>query len=100
MKSKFKCPSCRAPLAMEEHPTRSKVNPKPYIVIFCGNVRCPSDAAQKEGGSGPTEEEAYRSLDAVIDHETESELDPIEQKDRIEWEKAEHKNDMEKAGGA
>jgi len=84
---------------MDELPPRSKVVTKPYVQLYCENPRCPSDAAQNDGGSGPTEQSAYRSLCSVIDTETENECDHIEQSDRNAWAKAEHANDMQKSGG-
>lgn len=97
MKSKHHCPSCQQLLTLEELPPRSKTVPKPYFQVFCGNPRCPSDAAQKDGGSGDTEGHAYLSLCNAIDNETENECDPEAQKDRNEWAKAEHASDLAKS---
>jgi hypothetical protein len=100
MKSSFPCPACNQPLAREEHPPRSKTNPRPYIMLFCENPRCPSDAARNDGGSAETEGRAYVSLCNAIDNETESECDPIAKKNRDAWAAAEHANDLERSGGA
>src|SRR4051812_36721205 len=98
MKSKLTCPSCRNRLEMETHPAKSTKNPQPYVTIWCGVGRCPSTAAN-DGGSGPTEQDAYVSLLAAVDTETEKECEPWQnesdedRKERIEDQKAERKSD-------
>ncbi len=89
---------------MELAPAKSPKNPEPYTIIWCGNSHCPSDYATNDGGTGDTEEEAYRSLLLAVKHEedktTEAECEPLtpeEQKDRDKWAIAEHQNDLAKS---
>ncbi len=95
MRSSHTCPACKQPLLKELHPTPSKRNPTPYVVLFCGNPCCPSDAAQNDGGSADTEHKAYLSLCNVVDNETEQQCDPVVQADTNAWAVAERKNDQE-----
>jgi len=106
MKSKqFVCPACQQYLTKELRPSKSPKNPQPYVILYCANPRCISDAAKDDGGSGPTEQSAYRSLCLSIDNETEQECEPWEgeseadRKERIKDQIAERLNDMERAGG-
>ena len=97
---KFHCPGCRELLTIEFRPANVD---KPYCIMWCSTgPRCPSPAAN-DGGSGPTEEEAYRSLLAAVDQETEKECEPLvkyspdELKERILTQKAEHENDLKRS---
>ena len=99
MISTFRCPSCSSILEQELHPAKAA---KPYVLVYCPNPRCISDAAKDDGGSGPTEEDAYRSLCAAVDNETEQQCEPwegestLDRKERILTEKAERKNDRDR----
>lgn len=66
----FLCPSCNNPLDSEQQPA-ALADQGSYWILWCKNKRCPSDVAQWDGGSGPTQEAAYRSLCAAVDHESE-----------------------------
>ncbi len=108
MKSKtFTCPSCNLALQMELAPAKSPKNPQPYYILHCGNSRCPSPFATNDGGTGDTEEAAYRSLLLAVKHEEDKEIEqesepltPEELRERNEIEKAEHANDLSRSGGA
>jgi len=106
MKSKFLCPSCEHPLQWKFAPEKSDKNPSPYAIVWCGNSRCPSDAAANNGGSGPTEEAAYRALLLSVKHEEDKEiaeetpeLSAEDCRNLAEDWKAEHANDIERSGG-
>lgn len=99
MNSKFVCPECNQRLSVQRVPRHAEA---PYSIVWCSNPRCTSDVAQKNGGSGPNEEEAYRSLLCAVNHEGEErcESDPYEVRERILCDKADHENDIAKSGGA
>jgi len=86
--------------------TARRMDRKVKVIVWCGNVRaCPSEEAANNGGSGPTEEAAYRALLLSVKHEedreTEAECEPLsaeDLRDKNAWAKAEHAN--EKAEGA
>jgi hypothetical protein len=105
MKSKLCCPACQEYLTKELHPAKSAATPKPYVLLFCENPRCISHVANHEGGSGPTEQAAYRALCFAVDNETEQECDPwdgeseVDRRERLKDQIAERLNDMERAGG-
>lgn len=96
----FRCPMCNQPLQKEIK--GSQYHDAIRVILWCGNVsRCPSAEAANNGGSGPTEEAAYRALLLAVKHEedqeTEVECEPLTAeylKDRNEWAKAERKNDQ------
>jgi hypothetical protein len=96
MISTFRCPNCQQLLSKELHPRNA---PKPYVQLWCTSRQCHHTAAQWEGGSGPTEENAYRSLCAAVDNETEQQCEPwegesiLDRKEQIEAVKAERKRD-------
>jgi len=106
MTSKFTCPRCSHPLQIKHELTPAPER-RVKVIVWCGNVRaCPSEEAANDGGSGPTEEAAYRALllsvKAEEDKETERECEPLspeDLRDKNEWAKAEHANDMQKGGG-
>ncbi len=96
-KSRYTCPSCNLALQI----ARSPKNPNPFFVLWCGNSRCPSDYATNDGGTGDTEEAAYRSLLLAVKHEedktTEAECEPLtpeDQKERNADAMAERANDQ------
>jgi hypothetical protein len=95
----FLCPSCEKPLASDQHPLVAGG----YFTMWCPNKRCPSDVAQWDGGSGPTQEAAYRSLCAAVDHESEMLSETEEaiaaQKEKDLEFKADRDMDRERAGG-
>lgn len=99
MKSdRFQCPCCSNQLQKEVNPPT--VATARHTIVWCGNPRCPSDVSNN-GGTGPTEEAAYRALLLSVKHEedreTERECEPLtaeDLKDRNEWAKAERKNDQ------
>lgn len=97
MKSKFKCPACDQPLFVEW----SKFIPlvAKYAVVGCDNPRCSSNVAQKDGGSGPTEEAAYLSLCNAVDNECEEQVNWQEKRERDKEAKADRDMDRERAGG-
>ncbi len=86
---------------MEIAPAKSAKNPAPHHIVWCGNSRCPSYYATNDGGTGATEEAAYRSLFLAVKHEedklTEQGCEPLtpeEQKDRNADAMAERANDQ------
>lgn len=98
MKSSFLCPACNQPLQ------KDFAKDRPFM-LWCSNPRCPSDVSNN-GGSGPTEEAAYRALLLAVKHEEDREMErecePLTEedaKDKAAWAKAEHANDIAKSGG-
>lgn len=96
MKSKFKCPSCEEYLDCKIVPEQARL---PYTILYCLNVRCTSDVAQREGGSGPTAEAAYRALLNAVEHENDPEYSPEVIKEREADACAERKAERERDGG-
>jgi len=93
MKSSFHCPACNQMLSAEELKDGS-------WQIGCDNQRCSSDVAQKDGGSGKTKEDAYRSLLNAVDNECEQEMDIQAKRERDEEAMADRQMDRERSGGA
>lgn len=90
---RFTCPSCSVPLTAEELYDHS-------WQLGCDNPRCPSDVAQKDGGSGKTQEDAYRSLCNAVDNECEQLMDLDAKRERDLQAMAERQMDRERSGGA
>jgi len=104
MKSKFKCPACEALLEKDTF-TRVKEADGQRVQVWCDNVKCPSDVAQKDGGSAETEEAAYRNLCAAVDHETErlghfTDETEEDRKEHIRMDTGDHLEDLRRSGGA
>src|SRR6185369_2104621 len=104
MNSKFNCPSCSFPLEKDIF-TRAKKFDGQYFQVWCHNVKCPSDVAQKDGGSAETEEAAYRNLCNAVDNETErlghfTDETEEDRKEHIRMDTGDHLEDLRRSGGA
>lgn len=102
-RSHFLCPLCNQPLQKQLSQLLLR---GPQVTLWCGNVsRCPSERAANDGGSGATEEAAYRALLLAVKHEEDNAEEPEqvlsaeELHERNEDWKADHANDIAKSGG-
>ena len=101
MKSdRFQCPSC-GNLLQVKHELTPAPERRVNVIVWCGNVsRCPSERATNDGGSGPTEEAAYRALLLAVWHEEDNAKEPEtvlsaeELHDKNAWAKADRHNDQ------
>jgi len=53
------CPSCHKPLELE--------NCEGFVIIWCGNGKCPAGSTSNDGASAQTVEQAYRELEKLIE---------------------------------